>query len=418
MDATSTPSQQIINAQKELARRRKLAGVTYKPPTARNADDNALQSRGLWNDVPSSASSVSSSPFPNSERQTPHSVPSSQLPVPSSQLPVRLSPTLAAYCLDKSHRRQGAALDGPYRLYKILQTVDQNGRGWLANTWVESLLTQKESPFAIYGRRQLKIMLRRGEGLFWQRVKSKGELRIRLVSRGKLMEALLPGSRLRGREVAMPLTYLLGRGRGRQAAVNAALYAAVHAGRLRPDQGPRGDKKPRPISRAALQAVSGCSLYRQRSYEKRIKISVQRNVHILGEHSDYKLERARQHFRLPAYKHTDFKGKINRHRRGAAYIAVRLPNSYQVPDNIVAMQSQRQRTINRSLDGLCHMGSGGSGKEKSVRLYHRDAATAVRASQRDPHTPTYWPLTHKGPSRLWQTVAPPGDPDSNGGDLD
>ncbi len=405
MDASGRPSQQIINAQKELARRRKLAGVTYKPPAVRNA------AFGLRNDVPSSTSSVSSehsslrrSPIPHAELRTPRSVPRSQLLVLPSQLSVRLSPTLAAYCLDKNHRHQGAALDGPYRLYKILQTVDQNGRGWLANTWVEALLTRKESPFAIYGRRQLKIMLRRGEGLFWQRVKSKGEMRIRLISRAKLVEALLSGSRLRGREVTMPIVYLLGRGRGRQAAVNAALYAAVHAGRLRYDQGPRGEKKPRPISRAALKKLAGCSRYRQRSYEKRMKISVQRNVHILGEHSDYKLARARQHFRLPAYKHIDFKGTINRHRRGASYIAVRLPNSYQIPDNIVTMQSRRQRTINRSLDGLCHMGSGGSGKEKIVRRYHRCASSAVRASQRAPHTPTYWPLSHKGSAHLWQTL--------------
>ena len=38
-----------------------------------------------------------------------------------------------------------------------------------------------------------------------------------------------------------------------------------------------------------------------------------------------------------------------------------------------------------------------------MRLYHRDAATAVRAGQRDQHTPAYWPMLHNGNARLWQT---------------
>ena len=383
MDATGRPSQQIINAQKELARRRQLAGVSYQPPTVRNAESAT---------DPHSRSVPTALPVPNS-----------QLTSPNSQFPIRISPTLAANCLDKHHRHQNASLDGPYRLYKILQALDEHGRGWLANVDVEPLLTKKESPFYIYGRRQLKIILRRGEGLFWQRVKSRGQMRIRLVSRAKLITSLSSGSRLRGKEVEIPLSYLLGSGRGRQADVNAALYAAVHAGRLRPDRAPSGREKPRPISRARLQELAGCSNYRQRSYERRMKITVERNIHILGAHNEYEMERARRHLGLPVYKHTDYQGKINRHRRGAAYIAVRLPNSYHLPQDITVVHSQRQRTINRFLDGLCHLGSGGSDREEIVRLYHRDAATAVRATQSDQHTPAYWPMLHNSGARLWQT---------------
>jgi hypothetical protein len=359
--------------------------------------------------------------IPNSELGMPNSInPKSEIPnpksnhsalrTPHSEFRIRISPTLAAHCLDRQNRYNDAALDAPYRLYKILGALDKDGRGWLANNEVEPRLTQKESPFYIYGRRQLKIILRRGEGLFWQRVKSKGNqasppgLRIRLVSRAKLLEALSPGSRLRGREVEIPLTYLLGSGRGRQADANAALYAAVQAGHLRPDKSPSGVFKPRPISRARLQELAGCSTYRQRSYERRLNITVERNIHILGDHSDYKLQRARRHFGLPAYKHTDHGGQIDRHRRGAVYIAVRLPNSYHLPDTITVVNSQRQRTINRTLDGLCHMGSGGSDREAIVRLYHRDAATAVRAVERDQHTPAYWTIAQNGRTRLWQTV--------------
>ena len=386
MKATSGPSQQLINAQKELARRRQMAGVSYRPPTAVSVD--------------SVQSAVNSQQLTASNQQSTGN--GRQIRNPKSE--IRISPTLAAHCLNKNHRYNGHTLDAPYRLYKILQALDQDGRGWLANQDVESLLTKKESPFYIYGRRQLKTILRRGSGLFWNRVKSHGQVRIRLVSRARLISKLSPGSRLRGREVEIPLSCLLGSGRGRQADANAALYAAVHAGRLRPAKSRSGKMKPRPISRARLGELSGCSSYRQRSYEQRMKITVQRNIHILGLHNEYELERARRHFGLPAYKHTDYQGKINRHRQGAAYIAVRLPNSYHLPDAFRVVNSHRLRTINRFLDGLCHLGSGGSDREEIVRLYHRDVATAVRAAQDDRSTPAYWPMMGSGGAQLWQKM--------------
>jgi hypothetical protein len=397
MKATSGPSQQLINAQKELARRRQLAGVSYRPPAGSvNSEQCSVDSEQLA--VNSEQSTVNSQQIRNPKSEIQNRL------FPHSEIRIRISPTLAAHCLDKNHRTNGHTLDAPYRLYKILQALDQDGRGWLANQDIEPLLTKKGSSFYIYGRRQLKIILRRGEGLFWNRVKSHGQVRIRLVSRARLISKLSPGSRLCGREVEIPLSYLLGSGRGRQANANAALYAAVHAGCLRPDKGRSGERKPRPISRAKLSELSGCSNYRQRSYERRMDITVQSNIHILGPHNEYELERARLHFGLPAYKHTDYQGKINRHQRGAAYIAVRLPNSYHLPDAITVVNSRRLRTINRFLDGLCHLGSGGSDREEIVRLYHSDAATAVRATQGDHSTPAYWPMTGSGNTRLWQNL--------------
>ena len=133
-------------------------------------------------------------------------------------------------------------------------------------------------------------------------------------------------------------------------------------------------------------------------------INVAHNIHILGRHSDYLLERARIHHHLPAYKHTDFLGKINRHKRGAHYIAVRLANSYRTPDKFAVVHSCRQRTINRHLDGLCNLGSEGSVRDQIVRLYHENAATAVSAYNRDPDITAYWPLSNKAGPCLWRKV--------------
>jgi len=381
MDANAGPSQTIRNAQQELARRRALAGIAYRPPAGAAAQSTA------W---------LQNFTAPPAREAQPPQVPPTRPSLPTT---VRIAPTLAAHCLNKAHRHHGAALDTPYRLYKVLGVLDAQGRGWLSSAVVEAALTRKDSPTYLYGRRQLKAILRRGEGLFWNRVKHGGETRVRLVARARVVAALELG-RLRGQEVALPLAHLLGSGRGRQAAVNAALYTAVHAGRGRGDQ-PAG-----PISRAKLASLSGCSPYRQRRYETRMGIRVRANIRILGQYTEYAQERARRHLGLPAYKHIDYRGHINRHKRGAVYLAARLPNSYQAPDSVVALDSRRQQTMNRHLDGLCSMGSGGSDRKKAFRLFHRDAATAVRAHSRDPQQPVFWPLSAAGHARLWQALTP------------
>ena len=323
MDACAAPSQLIREAQQALARRRAEEGICYRPPAADDAHDTS------WLQAWRGEDSAAAGGDPVARKDTAVSLP---------RAVVRVAPTLAAHCLDKAHRHNDAALDGPYRLYKVLGALDVDGRGWLANGAVEAALTRRESATYLYGRRQLKIMLRRGEGLFWNRGRHGGEVRIRLVARARVVEALGLG-RLRGQEVALPLAHLVGGGRGRQAAVNAALYTAVHAGRGRPNQ-PAG-----PISRATLAEVSGCSPYRQRRYEARMGIRVRANIRILGDYSDYARERARRHLRLPAYKHIDFRGQLNRHKRGHAYLAARLPNSYTAPPGIAPIASRRQQTI-------------------------------------------------------------------------
>jgi hypothetical protein len=383
MDTSAAPSPLIREAQQALARRRAEAGICYRPPAADDAHDTSwLQA------LRAEAAARTAVPVTLRGKDT------------AATASVRVAPTLAAHCLDKAHRHNGAALDGPYRLYKVLGALDADGRGWLANSAVEAALTRKESATYLYGRRQLKIMLRRGEGLFWERGKHGSEVRIRLTARAKVVEALGLG-RLRGQEVALPLSYLLGSGRGRQATVNAALYTAVHAGRGRPDQ------TPGPISRATLAGLSGCSPYRQRRYEARMGIRVRGNIRILGDYSDYARARARRHLHLPAYKHIDFRGQLNRHKRGHAYLAARLPNSYTPPPGITPIHSRRQQTLNRRLAGLCSMGSGGSGS-RPVRLFHRDAATAVRAYGRDPQQNVFRPLASSKGARLWQLLGEEG----------
>lgn len=379
------PSQALLNAQKELEKRRQLAGVSYLPPRQTRLG----QFDATWLRQP-----VETLLPAEVDKNTPAPL----IDPGSNQAVVRVAPSLAAWCLDKDHRYRKHSLDGPYRLYKILQVLDQKGRGWLTNLFVEATLTNKKSRYYIYGRRQLKNMLSRGEGLFWRRAKSKGELRIRLISRAKVASQLL-ATRLRGQEVHIPLRHMLGHGRGRQAAVNAALYAAVHAGQIQ-RQG-----KSTPISRARLRDVSGCSDYRQRQYERRMGITITHHIHVLGRYNEYNFQRTRLTQGLPTYRHIDYLGKINRHQRGADYIARRLPNSYHVPSTFAVIHSRRQRTMNRHLVGLCHMGSEGSDRSKYVRLFQDNVTAAVQSSDRNPNTTVFWAVAKGSRSQLWLAVA-------------
>ncbi len=350
MTAADRPSQALLNAQKELEKRRRLAGISYRPPQPASSD----RAESDWFMLPASRF------YANGRKPANHPLPPRRQRCASP----RPSPPIASTRTTITRAMRLTRPTASTRSCK--RSITKAVAGWPI-TYVTAALTRKDSPQYIYGRRQLKNILQRGEVLFWQRVKSKGELRIRLMARAKVASRLLDG-RLRGQEVSFPLQHLLGSGRGRQAAVNAALYTAVHAGQIT-RKGKAG-----PISRARLRDVSGCSSYRQRRYERRMGITIATHIHILGQHSAYELQRARYHQGLPAYKHTDYLGKINRHRRGADYIARRLPNSYCTPDTFAVIHSRRQRTINRQLAGLCLMGSEGSGSDKYVRLFHENAS--------------------------------------------
>lgn len=319
---------------------------------------------------------------------------------------IRIFPTLAAFCIDNTNRVNGHDLSTPYRLYKLLQAIDLPGRGIVGLNTAVSELTAKGSSWYIYGKRQLKTVLKRGESIFWNRVKSNGRIVIRLVSRAKLTTRL-GLDKLTGKEISAPVAMFLGSGRGRQSHVSAAIYAAWHAGRN------TSDKKPKPITRRTLAHSAHISKFRQQSYEKKIGIDARRNVRILANYSDYDLDRARIHYHLPAYKHVDFLGKVDRHRRGAAYVAMLMPNSYTAPKQFNVIESRRQRTVNQTLDGLRLMSESatfndvateGSGKAEFIRVFHDNPVLAYKAASRDKDTNAFYRMQTGTRAGVWSTV--------------
>lgn len=331
---------------------------------------------------------------PCSTTLSPHTAP--QDVRPQLGWSVRIAPTLVGFMLNPNHRRQNAPIFGAYRLYSVLRGLDQPGRGWLDYDWVKAHITQKKATTYLYGSRRFKEVLRRGEGLFWHRAKVNGIVRIRLVARHKLAEQTC--GRLRGQEVLITLQDLVGTGSSKETTVKAKLYAAIQAG-LRAD--------PWQIGRDKKQTVTGCSPYRQRTYEQRSGIAAQRNIQVIGLYSRERLVQAMFAGAGPVqsnvvYKHIDKKGVIDRHRPRAAYVVRLLPNTYRLPEGMFSVvKSRRQRTMNRQMDDLCMMSDGGSRAESVVRVFHDNARQAYATQEIHPDTLALFPARTVAKVGLW-----------------
>jgi hypothetical protein len=283
-------------------------------------------------------------------------------------------------------------LTAPGRLWLLLRLLDRAGEGRLRIVVVEEAITNPDSPHRLCGQRQLRNLLKAGEGLFWTRDREWLWLR----SAAKVAYGL-GATRLTGRPVALPLSVLLG-GIGD---FRAQLYAAFHSGRGKP----HGRAQTMPIARQTLRDLSGVGRVSQRAYERRAGVKAQTN-YAVGEtavpHQQEK--RAGQHG-TALFTLKDSDGQQG--QPGQSYLAWQLPNSYD------GRQQQRpkgrQRRINRELKDLVMKGMPGNVEEGVMatrygRVFYANGKLAAQAYGRDPHGDRYWPTTRRGSSQLWHCL--------------
>lgn len=296
-------------------------------------------------------------------------------------------------------------LAAPGRIWLLLRYLDQDGRGWLAVDQVRQQLGHKESALRVCGWRQLRNLLRQGQGIFWQRDKS----RIWLKSAARVAIAL-EVDRLRGRPVNVPLKALL-EGIGQ---VRAHFYATFHSGRSfqssRP--GKKEDGPDKPISRATLRTISHVPARTQRLYEQRAGVEVRSNMAI-GERLTEKhlQERAWRHGRA-TFSFTDSKGTHG--PAGGRYVAWRLPNSYLGPHAL--SPKGRMKKINHQLDLVNSRAQGNEldragARQAFDRLFQPNGREAGRAYNRDQRRDIYWPTSRPTTAgrRLWRVLPGRGD---------
>jgi hypothetical protein len=296
---------------------------------------------------------------------------------------LKLHPSLALAML-----RAGQTAAG--RLWLMLRYLDGDGRGCLELAAIRPLLTRKESPTRLCGQRQLRALLRQGNGLFWQRDKT----HVWLAGAAKAAAGLGVG-RLEGNPIALPLAVLL----EPIGLVRAHLYASFHSSRMGRFGGEGG-----PISRLALTAVSGVSRRTQHAYEKRAGVEVHPNIALGSLLSEQEAEETAWRHGRGAFVLTDRKGKQG--KPGQRYLAWRLPNSYSGPH--ARMGGGRQRHLNRQLADLRAKGDAGNGRvveEPVRRRYVANGALAAGCLRSQAAARVYWRGGFISGAAIWYSLS-------------
>jgi len=333
--------------------------------------------------------------------QTPAAQPSANRPADPSALDrssawVKLYPDIGLGML----RREMAASG---RLWLLLHHLDWQGSGQLRIDIIKQTLTRKSSALRLCGKRQLRNLLRAGEGVFWTRDKR----RVWLFSAARAAYAL-DVARLSGRPVAVPVAGLLtGIGDFR-----AHLYAAFHSGRARETS--RGVRLS-PIARETLAGLSGVGRSSQRAYEARANVRVRANFAV-GELAQAANRENRAWQKGTAvFELTDYRGQQG--KKGRTYLAWQMPNSYSGQHE--QRPNGRQKRINRQLKDLVMKGMPGNvegagetpeaalkGVERPEKLYYPNGKLAAKAYGRVPQRELYWRRYGAGNGRfaVWQRL--------------
>ncbi len=291
-------------------------------------------------------------------------------------------------------------LVAPGRLWLLLRHLDEDGRGWVAVEEARARLTRKGARLRFCGWRQLRNLLRAGEGVFWTRDTE----RIWLRSTLRVSDTLRV-ERLTGRPVTLPLAALV----GTIGVVRAHLYASFHSGRVSEETQARGEK---PIARRTLERVTGVSRRAQPAYEALAGVGVQANYAVGERASAENREETAWEKGGALFELRDHRGVQG--RAGQVYLAWQLPNSYHGPH---AQRGRgRQKHLNRRLADLRNQRDAGndqSAPRRFRRRYYRDGASAARAVSRRVGAGVYWPgragrRAGRAGKRLWHVVAAGG----------
>lgn len=316
------PSDALLAAQARLLARRVTSDTKTRPCAALLGDLDPTDTTAAWH--------------PTVVRRPPDVEPT----IPQTvQEMVALPPSLALGLLRTKNVATG-------RLWLLLRASDSDGRGWITTADAKALLCAQASSWRLCGWRQLRNLLQTGDTLFWKRHNG----RIWLRSLPKVLQALGVRS-VQGATIQLPTERLL----GSVGSARANVYAAFHSGR----------QTVRPISRATLTQLTGCSANTLRNYEDAAKVEA-RACYAVGAPIDHaSAEQQSWQQGSAAFTLTDRRGKWG--RVGQRYLAWQLPNLYVGPFTSIATQ-QRKR-IQRRLRDLPTLGTAGNEQRPRARLY-------------------------------------------------
>jgi hypothetical protein len=314
----------------------------------------------------------------------------SQAEIRNPKSEIILLPALALAFLREERAAEG-------RLWLLLRHLDEAGQGWVSKQTAVAHLTDPASPLCLYHERYLRLLLARGDGLFWQWTAGV-DGRIWLY-RPERVAAVLGVEQLDGRRVALPLADLM----GSLSVVKAHFYASFHSARAGGDAGESrrgtssmppgrsGGPPGRPISRAALTELSGVSQRTQQRYEAQAGVRSQANFALGAPLTEAGEEEMAWQYGRGAFAFHDVTGQHG--RPGARYQARQLPNSYAGPHRPLSRRQNRRRygrQGRRTVD-LRRQGDAGNGRseDKPPRRYYA-GGTAVARALRQAGGGRYW----------------------------
>ena len=307
---------------------------------------------------------------------------------------IKVYPALAAAMLKSQCAAQA-------RVYFLMRYLDQGGRGWLFEEDVRVALTGKNSKLRIAKKktseanawRNLRGLLKAGEGVFWTRDHLD---RIWLHSTARIA-VTLDSETLTGYPVGVPIqAFVAGIKK-----VRAYLYASFHVGRAKNDT--KKGRVEQPISQQTLREVTAVSERSQTRYNRITKLKVRPN-YIIGErYNDDRIKNVLYERGGNAFQFLDAHGRHG--PRQACYIASRLPNSYHTT-SLWQKPRGRQGKINQIIDLVTNVGEEGSpvevgasssltstrgnGGTRIDRLFFQGVKEAHKAHERKKHIDHYW----------------------------
>ena len=356
MDVSPTPSYALLNAQKELEHRRRLAGVQPQQSKQLTEVDNS------WLDK---LKEQITAPLPVEEVE---------FAEPESTIVVHPSVMLALL----EHNLEAAG-----RVYFLLKHLDSSNCGWIETSEARERLTNQASKTHVFSWRRLRQILAEGEGVTWQR--KNGRIWLYSVAR---IAFNLDCHHLEGQPTMLPVQALLG---GIQD-VRAHFYASFHNGR-----------QSTPISRERITAVTTVPERTQRSYDQVAEIKRQVNYAIGERYTKANLEkRAWQHGQA-VFCFFDNDGQQGEPH--GKYVAWQLPNSYV---GVATTRSKRsKKRINQRLADLWTNGAVGNDKPEIDHVFWPDGAAAAKAYSRQQQSDAYWPRsqTRNSQTQLWAAIA-------------
>jgi len=254
------------------------------------------------------------------------------------------------------------------RVYHVIRAIDADGRGWLDLAQLRSMLTDKRSPWKICGKRNLRMIMRRGRGIAWD-ITANG--RVRYKSPDKILIALGAG-RLRGEPVKFPVKSGLLSGIAR---FKALIEEAWLAGR----------KENNPVSQKVIRELTGIPESTQRRYNKLNGVTRRRNDAIGGPKTTESYHDAGS-YHGNCLTFIDYIGKMG--APGQKYVSWRMPNSYET--QIEQTATGRQKKINKSI-ALVIIPERGK-NDRVDKLYYPNGGEAGSAYNHNPEHDCYFPM--------------------------